>query len=56
MSSAEIIILDGMVSVYRNAGDVWIYVIGSQFENELILITALSAFVEALQATMRSDS
>ena len=32
--AAEIIILDGLVTVYRNSSDVWLYVVGTQNENE----------------------
>ena len=33
--AAEIIILDGFVTVYRNSSDVWMYIVGSQLENEV---------------------
>lgn len=50
---AEIIILDGLVTVYRNSGDVWLYVVGTQSENELILTSVLSALNEALTSLLR---
>lgn len=53
-SEAEIIILDGLVSVYRNSSDVWLYVVGSQMENELILVNVLSAMHEALTSLFRA--
>ena len=53
-SDAEIIILDGLVTVYRNSGDVWFYVVGSQTENELILVNMLSALHEALSSLLRA--
>ena len=37
-SEAEIIILDGLVTVYRNSADIWVYIVGTQTENELILV------------------
>lgn len=53
-TEAEIIILDSLVSVYRNSADVWFYVVGSQQENELILVNALLALHEALTTSLRS--
>lgn len=52
-TEAEIIILDGLITVYKNSADVWIYVVGSQSENELILVNALVSFCDALQAALR---
>ncbi|KAL1525908.1 hypothetical protein AB1Y20_020736 [Prymnesium parvum] len=51
---AEIIILDGLITVYKNSADVWLYVVGSQSENELILVNALVSFHEALQNALRA--
>ena len=45
---------DGLISVYRNAIDVFFYVIGSAKENELILAHVLSTFMEALALLFRS--
>ena len=52
-SEAEIIILDGLVTVYRNTADVWLYVVGTQMENELILVNVLSALHESLGTLLR---
>ena len=52
-SEAEIIILDGLVTVYRNSADVWMYIVGTQTENELILVNVLSALHEALSSLLR---
>ena len=76
-SEAEIIILDGLVTVYRNNSDVcspcpalasvfanphtivniarqvWLYVVGTQTENELILVNVLSALYDALGSLLR---
>jgi hypothetical protein len=52
-SEAEIIILDGLVTVYRNSSDVWLYIVGSQTENELVLVNVLSALLEALTSLLR---
>lgn len=52
--AAEIIILDGLVTIYRNTSDVWMYVVGSQLENELILVSVLTALYDALGSLLRS--
>jgi hypothetical protein len=52
-AEAEIIILDGLVSVYRNSSDLWMYVVGTQSENELILATVLTALHDALLSLLR---
>ena len=54
-TEAEIIILDGLVTVYRNCGDVWMYIVGSQLENELILVTVLGALYETLTSVLRAS-
>lgn len=53
-SEAEIIMFDNMVTVYRNSADVWFFVVGHQAENELILVSALGALVEALTSVLRT--
>merc|ERR1712070_781241 len=53
-TEAEIIILEGLITVYKNSADVWLYVVGSQAENELILDSALCSFHEALQGALRA--
>ena len=53
-SEAEIIILDGLVTVYRNSADIWVYIVGTQTENELILVNVLGALTEALGSLLRS--
>lgn len=50
----EIIILDGLVTVYRNSADIWMYVVGTQTENELVLVNVLSAMHESLSSLLRS--
>ena len=44
----EIIMLDGLTIVYRSSVDVFFYVIGSQQENELILVATLNAIFDAI--------
>lgn len=53
-NEAEIIQLDGLVTVYRNSCDVWLYVVGTQAENELILVNVLNALHEALASLLRA--
>ena len=50
---AEIILFNNVISVYRNLGDVWFYVTGEQDENELILISVLTALTDALSTLLR---
>ena len=44
---------DGLISVYRNAIDVFFYVVGSAKENELVLAHVLATFMEALALLFR---
>jgi len=47
-ANAEIIMLDGLTIVYRSSVDVFFYVIGSQQENELILVATLNTIFDAI--------
>merc|ERR1712008_669547 len=47
-NEAEVIMFDNIVTVYRNSADVWFYVVGSQAENELILVHVLMALLEGV--------
>ena len=53
-NEAEIVMFDSLVSVYRNSSECWFYVVGSQWENELILVNALLALHEALSSALRT--
>jgi hypothetical protein len=53
-TEAEIILMDGYVTVYRNTSDVWMYVVGAQAENELILVNVLGALHGALSTLLRA--
>ncbi|KAJ3019337.1 UNVERIFIED_CONTAM: Coatomer subunit zeta-1 [Siphonaria sp. JEL0065] len=46
--NSEIVLLDNQVIVYKNSHDVFIYFVGTMDENELILMSALQSFYEAL--------
>ncbi|TYZ62930.1 hypothetical protein PybrP1_003310 [[Pythium] brassicae (nom. inval.)] len=50
---AEIILIDNIVSVYRSGSDVTMHVIGSSFENELILLSVLDATFEAASSLLK---
>ncbi|XP_066934366.1 coatomer subunit zeta-1-like [Clytia hemisphaerica] len=53
--NAEIIMLDGLTIVYRSSVDLYFYVMGSQYENELILISVLNAFFDAVSTMLRKN-
>lgn len=54
--TAEIIMFDDVVVVYKFIGDLMFFVTGSCNENELILYTALQAFHETLSLLLRYGS
>merc|ERR1712045_455277 len=47
-ANAEIIMLEGMTCVYRSSVDLYFYVMGSFNENELVLVSVLNAFFDAV--------
>ena len=51
--TAEIILFDNIISVYRSAADIYLYVIGSADENELILASVLTSLYETLSILLR---
>ena len=51
--TAEIIMFDDHLVVYKNLGDLMFYVTGSQEENELILYSVLQAFYESVSILLR---
>jgi len=53
--NAEIIMLDGLTVVYRSNVDLYFYVMGSQYENELILVSVLTAFYDAVSTMLRKN-
>lgn len=53
--SAEIILLDGLICVYRSNVDLFFYVIGSSNENELILVSVLNCLYESVSAVLRKN-
>ena len=51
----EIIMLDGMTILYRSSVDIYIYVIGSSYENELVLLSALDCLFTSLNGILRKE-
>ena len=51
----EIIMLDGMTILYRSSVDIYIYVIGSSYENELLLLSALDCLFTSLNGILRKE-
>ncbi|CAD5211600.1 unnamed protein product [Bursaphelenchus okinawaensis] len=54
-ANSEIILLDGLICVYRSNVDVFFYVIGSHQENELILVAVLNALYDAFSTVLRRN-
>lgn len=51
----EIMMLDGLTSVYRSNVDLHFYVVGSTLENEIILLTVLNCVFETLNQLLRRN-
>ncbi|XP_013774510.1 coatomer subunit zeta-1-like [Limulus polyphemus] len=54
-ANAEIIMLDGMTSIYRSNVDLYFYVMGSSHENELILSSVLNCLYDAVGQILRKN-
>ncbi|VDO62828.1 unnamed protein product, partial [Onchocerca flexuosa] len=54
-ANAEIILLDGMICVYRSNVDLFFYVIGGADQNELILISALNCLYDSISLVLRKN-
>ncbi|VDD88849.1 unnamed protein product [Enterobius vermicularis] len=52
-ANAEIILLDGLICVYRSNVDLLFYVVGSSEENELILMAALNCLYDSFSIVLR---
>lgn len=52
-STAEVCVMERAMSVYRAGEDVFIYVVGSVDENELILVKVLDCLVESLRELLK---
>uniref|UniRef100_A0A914V8U8 Coatomer subunit zeta n=1 Tax=Plectus sambesii TaxID=2011161 RepID=A0A914V8U8_9BILA len=54
-ANGEIILLDGLICVYRSNVDLYFYVMGSSQENELILVNVLNGLYEAISTILRKN-
>ena len=54
-TTGDIILYDGHLAVYRHSLDLIFYVLGGPQENELMLHSALSAFMEAVNLLLRNQ-
>ena len=55
MDEADIVIFDGLITVFRGGKDVFLFVTGDQDENEIILVDVLNALHSALSSLMPVD-
>jgi hypothetical protein len=53
--SADIILYDGRLAVFRHSLDLIFYIIGGATENELMLYSALTAFSDAVHLLLRNQ-
>lgn len=53
VSTGEVILYDNQVVLYRSNIDIFFYVVGSMEENELILLSMLNAFYDAVSTLLR---
>ena len=49
----EVILYDNQIVLYRSNIDIFFYVVGSMEENELILLSMLNAFYDAVSTLLR---
>jgi len=54
-ASGEIIMIENLISVYRNTADVWIYINGVPEDNELLLYSLLSGMHEAMYTLFKGS-
>jgi len=54
-ANAEILMWDNVIAVYRSSADVLFYVTGGYDENELVLVSVLNAFYDALSKLLRNQ-
>lgn len=54
-ANAEIILLDGLICVYRSNVDLYFYVMGGCNENELILMSALNCLYDSVSLVLRKN-
>jgi len=54
-ANAEILMWENTIAVYRSCADVIFYVTGGYQENELVLLSVLNAFYEAVSKLLRNQ-
>ncbi|KNC81068.1 coatomer subunit zeta-1 [Sphaeroforma arctica JP610] len=52
---SEIVMFDGLTTVYRSNVDLFFYIVGSSDENELMLMSVLSTFYDAVAILLRNQ-
>ena len=54
-SDSEIALLDGLTVVYKSNVDLFFYVIGASYENELMLMTILTCLFDSVSLLLRKN-
>lgn len=54
-ANAEIIMLDGLTCVYSSNVDLFFYVMGSSYENELLLMSVLNCLCESVSLILKKN-
>jgi len=54
-ANAEILMWENVIAVYRSSADIFFYVTGGYDENELVLVSILNAFYDALAKLLRNQ-
>lgn len=53
--ASEIIMLEGLTILYKSSVDLIFYVMGSSYENELVLMSALDVLFESLNVILKKE-
>ncbi|ELW54516.1 Coatomer subunit zeta-1 [Tupaia chinensis] len=54
-TDSEIALLEGLTVVYKSSIDLYFYVIGSSYENELMLLAVLNCLFDSLNQMLRKN-
>lgn len=54
-SNTEIIMLDGLTCVYKSNVDLFFYVMGTAYENELILLSVLNCLYDSISLILKKN-
>lgn len=54
-SNTEIIMLDGLTCVYKSNVDLFFYVMGSVYENELVLLSVLNCLYDSISLILKKN-